>query len=65
MIQAFQRARLPRMRVGFHVLVAIIHQGRIVTAGALEDLRSGSESLEDAFVRVVGAGGRPERLEWL
>ena len=45
--------------------VAIIHQGRIVTAGALEDLRSGSESLEDAFVRVVGAGGPPERLEWL
>ena len=45
--------------------VAIINQGKIVTSGALEDLRAGGESLEDAFVRVVGAGGPPERLEWL
>jgi ABC-2 type transport system ATP-binding protein len=45
--------------------VAIINQGRIVTNGTLEELRSGGESLEDAFVRVVGAGVRPERLEWL
>jgi ABC-2 type transport system ATP-binding protein len=46
--------------------VAIIHEGRIVTSGALADLRAGGESLEDAFVRVVGGGraGR-ERLEWL
>ncbi len=45
--------------------VAIIHHGKIVTCGAIEDLRAGGESLEDAFVRVVGAGGHPERLEWL
>jgi len=46
--------------------VAIIHEGRIVTSGALADLRAGGESLEDAFVRVVGGSraGR-ERLEWL
>jgi len=46
--------------------VAIIHEGRIVTSGALAELRAGGESLEDAFVRVVGGGraGR-ERLEWL
>src|SRR6266700_4034889 len=35
--------------------VAIINEGRIVTCGALDELRSGGESLEDAFVRVVGA----------
>ena len=45
--------------------VAIINEGKIVTSGTLEDLRAGGESLEDAFVRVVGAGARPERLEWL
>jgi ABC-2 type transport system ATP-binding protein len=45
--------------------VAIIHQGRIVTAGALDDLRAGGESLEDAFVRVVGASRAPEALDWL
>src|SRR5436189_2720194 len=36
--------------------VAIINEGRIVTSGALADLRSAGESLEDAFVRVVGLG---------
>jgi ABC-2 type transport system ATP-binding protein len=45
--------------------VAIINQGRIVTCGTIEELRAGGESLEDAFVRVVGAAGHPERLEWL
>src|SRR5262247_44278 len=35
--------------------VAIIHEGKIVTEGALDDLRAGSETLEDVFVRVVGA----------
>ena len=45
--------------------VAIINQGKIVTCGAIEELRAGGESLEDAFVRVVGAGAHPERLEWL
>src|SRR6202166_4891184 len=35
--------------------VAVIHEGRIVREGAMQDLRSGSETLEDVFVRVVGA----------
>jgi ABC-2 type transport system ATP-binding protein len=45
--------------------VAIIHDGRIVTSGTLEDLRAGGESLEDAFVRIVGAGRSLDQLEWL
>ncbi len=45
--------------------VAIIHDGKIVTEGALEDLRGGSETLEDVFVRVVGAEREFERLDWL
>jgi ABC-2 type transport system ATP-binding protein len=45
--------------------VAIIHEGRIVTSAALSELRAGGESLEDAFVRLVGAGQQTGRLEWL
>jgi ABC-2 type transport system ATP-binding protein len=45
--------------------VAIIHEGRIVTEGTLDELRAGSETLEDVFVRVVGAEKAFERLEWL
>ena len=45
--------------------VAIINQGRIVTCAALGELRAGGESLEDAFVRLVGAGQQTGRLEWL
>src|SRR5262249_54644904 len=45
--------------------VAIINNGRIVTSGALEELRAGGESLEDAFVRIVGAEHAVERLDWL
>ncbi len=45
--------------------VAIINEGRIVTSGALSELRAGGESLEDAFVRLVGAGQQTGRLEWL
>ena len=45
--------------------VAIIHEGKIVTEGAIADLRAGSESLEDVFVRVVGAERAFERLDWL
>ena len=45
--------------------VAIINQGRIVTCAALSELRAGGESLEDAFVRLVGAGQQTGRLEWL
>jgi len=45
--------------------VAIIHEGRIVREGAMQDLRSGSETLEDVFVRVVGAEREFQRLDWL
>ena len=45
--------------------VAIINEGRIVTSAALSDLRAAGESLEDAFVRLVGAGTQTGRLEWL
>ena len=45
--------------------VAIINDGKIVTEGTLAELRAGSETLEDVFVRVVGAEKAFERLEWL
>src|SRR3954452_4428612 len=45
--------------------VAIIDRGKIVRCGTLEELRAGGESLEDAFVRIVGAGHSLERLDWL
>jgi ABC-2 type transport system ATP-binding protein len=45
--------------------IAIINHGAIVTAGTLEELRSSGESLEDAFVRVLGADRPLERLDWL
>lgn len=49
--------------------LAIINQGKIVAEGTLADLRAGSETLEDYFVRTVGADRdyehRHERLEWL
>mgnify|MGYP001474799598 FL=1 len=46
--------------------VAIIHQGRLVVDGPIHELRSGAETLEDIFVRVVGAGERATgSLDWL
>ena len=45
--------------------IAIINQGAIVTTGTLQELRSGGESLEDVFVRVLGAERQIERLDWL
>jgi ABC-2 type transport system ATP-binding protein len=45
--------------------VAIIHQGRVVMDGAIDELRSGSETLEDVFVRVVGGTRGFDRLGWL
>src|ERR1700730_2901420 len=44
--------------------VAIIHNGRIVAQGSMQELRVGAETLEDIFVRTVGAGSHFERLEW-
>jgi ABC-2 type transport system ATP-binding protein len=45
--------------------IAIINRGTIVTSGTLEELRASGESLEDAFVRVLGAERQLERLDWL
>ena len=45
--------------------VAIIHEGKIIVEGLMAELRSGSETLEELFVRVVGAERAFERLEWL
>jgi ABC-2 type transport system ATP-binding protein len=45
--------------------VAIIHDGKLVVEGPMSELRSGAETLEDIFVRVVGADRGAERLEWL
>ncbi len=44
---------------------AIINQGRIVAEGRMQDLRSGSETLEDVFVRTVGGARDYDKLEWL
>lgn len=48
---------------------AIINAGKIVAEGSMDELRSGSETLEEVFVRTVGADRiherRYERLEWL
>src|SRR6202011_1467150 len=45
--------------------VAIIHEGKLVLTGTMAELRSGSETLEDVFVRVVGAERPAELLDWL
>jgi len=45
--------------------VAILNQGRIVLEAAVRDLHDGAESLEDAFVRLVGAGQGLEKPDWL
>lgn len=45
--------------------VAIIHQGRLVVESTMAELRSGEETLEDIFVRVIGAERVSDQLEWL
>jgi ABC-2 type transport system ATP-binding protein len=46
--------------------IAIINRGRIVAEGSIDELRAGQETLEDLFVRVVGAEARlTESLDWL
>jgi ABC-2 type transport system ATP-binding protein len=59
--------------------VAIIHQGRLVANGSIEDLRAGVAStlpgseneqrltLEEIFLSVVGAGAQEstQELSWL
>src|SRR5947208_12800320 len=44
---------------------AIINKGKIVAEGRMEDLRAGSETLEDVFVRTVGGSREYDKLEWL
>ena len=45
--------------------VAIIHEGKLVMEESIGDLRQGAETLEDVFVRVVGAERAVEKLDWL
>jgi ABC-2 type transport system ATP-binding protein len=45
--------------------VAIIHDGKLVVDSTMAELRSGTETLEDIFVRVVGAVRAGEALDWL
>ena len=45
--------------------VGIIHEGRLVMERSMLELRDSAETLEDVFVRVVGAQRTTEKLEWL
>ena len=46
--------------------VAIIHDGKLVIDEPMSRLRVGEETLEEIFVRVVGAAPRAaDALEWL
>ncbi len=45
--------------------VAIIAEGRLVMETDMAELRGSSQSLEDTFVRVVGAERPAETLDWL
>ena len=45
--------------------VAIIHNGTLVMQGSMADLSAAGETLEDAFVRLVGADRIADRLGWL
>ena len=45
--------------------VAILHRGKLVLEGTMEELRAGAETLEDVFVRVVGGSRTSETLGWL
>ena len=44
--------------------VAIINEGRIIRQGTVDELRASDDSLEQAFVRIVGYREH-ERLDWL
>ncbi len=45
--------------------VAIINEGKLVVENSMEELRAGSETLEETFVRLVGAVRSGDSLEWL
>jgi len=45
--------------------VGIIHEGRLVMERSMAELKDTAETLEDVFVKVVGAERTAEKLEWL
>ncbi len=48
--------------------LAIIHEGRLVVEGTLDDLRAGGSAhatLEEIFVRTIGGETSPDLLDWL
>lgn len=45
--------------------VAIIYEGRLLMDRTMSDLRQGTETLEDVFVRMVGGERAVEKLDWL
>jgi ABC-type multidrug transport system ATPase subunit len=45
--------------------VAIIHEGKLIVESEMSELRASSETLEDIFVRVIGASRTSDSLEWL
>ncbi|MGB9604684.1 MAG: ABC transporter ATP-binding protein [Bryobacteraceae bacterium] len=45
--------------------VAILNHGRIVFEAPVRELEASAETLEDAFVRLVGAGQGLEKPDWL
>ena len=45
--------------------VGIIHEGKLVIDDTVTNLRQGTETLEDIFVRAVGGSRLREHLEWL
>ena len=45
--------------------VAIIHDGKLIAEGPMEDMRGAAETLEDAFVRALGVERLTGTLDWL
>src|SRR3984893_11004153 len=43
--------------------VAIIHEGKVIREGSMEELRGASETLEDAFVEALGVERMTESLD--
>ena len=45
--------------------VGIIHEGKLLAEGRMQDMRGTAETLEDAFVRALGVERETETLDWL
>ena len=45
--------------------VGIIHEGKLIAEGPMEEMRGTAETLEDAFVRALGVEREAETLDWL